>query len=77
MLVYRKLDDVELKYNREFFKHYVATKCFIRLIAKIARDILELITLIFFHVKCLSICIPKNLTDSSNMHMLNKTIMFP
>ena len=38
----------------------------VSLIAKIALDILGKIILIcFFHVKYLSICIPKNLTDSS------------
>ena len=66
MLVYRKLDDFELKYNREFVKALCGKKCFILLIAKVALDILELIIFIcFFHVKCLSIYIPKNLTDSS------------
>ena len=65
MLVYRKLDDFELKYNREFLKHYVAKKS-ILLMAKLTLDILELIILIcFFHVKCLLICIPQNLADSS------------
>ena len=56
MLVYRKLDDFELMYNREFLKHYV--KIFHSVNCKNALYILELIILIcVFHVKCLSICI--------------------
>ena len=65
MFVYCKLNDFELKYNREFLKHCVA-KNVILLIARNHLDILELIILVcFFHVKCLSICIPKNVTDPS------------
>ena len=65
MLVYRKLDDFELKYNREFLKHYVANNNVILIIACIALDILELIILICFSMLSVyQYVFLKTLTDS-------------
>ena len=66
LLVHIKFNDFELNYNRECLKQYVVTSVPFRLITKscskyLRNDYIDM----FFHVKCLLICIPKDLTDFS------------
>ena len=68
-LVYHILYDCELEYNIMILVIYVV-RCFTLFIAKMARDIFELIILMCsFHVKCLSKYIPRNFTDSSLLYL--------